>query len=46
MVFVIAVNSLLPVNDLQKSRVRETSSLSTDADSRTDKMLEKLRNFF
>ena len=30
----------------RKSRIRETPTLLTDADSRTDTILEKLRNFF
>ena len=30
----------------KKSRIRETKNLSTDADSRTDTILKKLRDFF
>ena len=30
---------------LKKSRLRETKNLSTDADSRTDTILERLRYF-
>ena len=30
--------------ELKKSRIRETSNLSTDADCRTDKILESLRD--
>ena len=30
----------------KKSRIRETLNLLTDADSRTDRILEKLHNFF
>ena len=30
--------------DIKKSRIRETKNLSTDADSRTDTVLERLRD--
>ena len=32
------------VHTLKKSRIRETSNLSTDADRRTDTILERLRD--
>ena len=35
---------LSPKPILQKSRIRETKNLSTDADSRTDTILEKLHD--
>ena len=31
---------------MKKSRIRETPTLSTDADSRTDTNLKRLREFF
>ena len=36
----------ITVNDppLKKSRIRETKNLSTDADSKTDTILERLRD--
>ena len=33
-------------NNGKKSRIRETPTLSTDADSRTDTILERLRDIF
>ena len=32
------------LKEMKKSRIRETKNLSTDADSRTDTILERLRD--
>ena len=37
-------NTMQTKNGIKKSRIRETKNLSTDADSRTDTILERLRD--
>ena len=42
--FLMTRQLILSTRGLKKSRIRETPILSTDADSRTDTILERLRD--
>ena len=46
MINVIFFVSNLGKGTIKKSRIRETKNLSTDADRRTDTILERLRDLF